>query len=68
MRSTAPFNLAGLPALPVPRGYDSTGLPIGPQVMARPFDQSMVFRVGAAYERATRWHHLRPPVHVEEVM
>ncbi len=64
VRTTAPFNLAGLPALSVPCGYDSGGLPIGLQVAGRPHAEETVLRIGAAYEAATSWHLDTPPVHV----
>lgn len=65
VRTTAPFNLSGQPALSVPCGFDADGLPVGLQVAGRPFDEVAVLRIGAAYESATRWHDRRPPVHVE---
>ena len=65
VRTTAPFNLSGQPALSVPCGFDADGLPVGLQVAGRPFDEATVLRIGAAYESATRWHEQRPPVHVE---
>ena len=65
VRTTAPFNLSGQPALSVPCGFDVGGLPIGLQVAGRPFDEVTVLQVGAAYESATRWSDRRPPVHVE---
>ena len=65
VRTTAPFNLSGQPALSVPCGFDGDGLPIGLQVAGRPFDEATVLRIGAAYESATEWTTRRPPVHVE---
>jgi len=59
---TISVNLAGLPGLALPCGVDATGLPIGLQVIGRPFDESTVLRVGAAYEGATDWHRRRPPL------
>jgi aspartyl-tRNA(Asn)/glutamyl-tRNA(Gln) amidotransferase subunit A len=49
---TVPGDLAGIPAMSVPAGLDSAGLPLGLQVMGRPFDEETVFAVGAAIERA----------------
>ncbi len=66
VRTTAPFNLSGLPALSVPCGFDGSGLPIGLQIAGRPFDEETVLRIGHAHESATSWHRARPPVHVEE--
>jgi aspartyl-tRNA(Asn)/glutamyl-tRNA(Gln) amidotransferase subunit A len=56
------WNLVGHPAMSVPCGFGRSGLPIGMQVVGRPFDESMVLRVGASYERATEWHRRRPPI------
>lgn len=59
---TMPFNIAGVPAMSIPCGFNSEGLPIGLQIAGRPFDESTVLRVGHAYESATEWHRRRPPV------
>jgi aspartyl-tRNA(Asn)/glutamyl-tRNA(Gln) amidotransferase subunit A len=56
---TAPFNVCGLPALSLPCGF-SDGLPIGLQIVGRPFDEAGVLRVGYAYEQATDWHKQHP--------
>lgn len=61
-RLTYPFNLTGLPALSVPCGFDSRGLPIGLQIAGKPFDESTVLRVGHAYEAIHRWHTIVPAV------
>ena len=60
-RFTYPGNMAGLPALSLPCGFDAAGLPIGLQITGRPFDEATVLRAGRAYERATEWHRHRPP-------
>jgi aspartyl-tRNA(Asn)/glutamyl-tRNA(Gln) amidotransferase subunit A len=52
-RLTSPFNFAGLPALSVPCGVTSDGLPIGLQIVAAPWAERRVLRVGRAYELAT---------------
>jgi len=57
---TISVNLAGLPALALPCGADKAGLPIGLQVIGRPFDEETVLRVGHAYEQSTEWHRRRP--------
>ena len=49
---TVPANLAGIPAMSVPAGLDTAGLPLGLQVLGRPFDEETVFAVGAAIEQA----------------
>jgi aspartyl-tRNA(Asn)/glutamyl-tRNA(Gln) amidotransferase subunit A len=57
---TISVNLAGLPGLVVPCGADAAGLPIGLQVVARPFDEATMLRVGAAWELASDWHRRNP--------
>jgi aspartyl-tRNA(Asn)/glutamyl-tRNA(Gln) amidotransferase subunit A len=57
---TISVNLAGLPALALPCGGDRAGLPIGLQVIGRPFDEETVLRVGHAYEQSTDWHRRSP--------
>jgi len=57
---TLPWNLTGLPALSVPCGFTPAGLPAGLQIVGRPFDETTIFRVGHAYERATPWSQQRP--------
>ncbi|MEX2303518.1 MAG: amidase, partial [Bryobacterales bacterium] len=56
------LNLAGLPLLSVPSGFDSGGMPIGLQIIGALFDEKTVLEVGHAYERATEWHKRRPPL------
>jgi aspartyl-tRNA(Asn)/glutamyl-tRNA(Gln) amidotransferase subunit A len=56
---TISVNLAGLPALALPCGADKAGLPVGLQVIGRPFDEETVLRVGHAYEQSTEWHRRR---------
>jgi aspartyl-tRNA(Asn)/glutamyl-tRNA(Gln) amidotransferase subunit A len=58
----APFNMTGLPALALPCGFSSTGLPLSLQLAGRPFDEATVLRAGHAYEQATEWHGRRPAV------
>jgi aspartyl-tRNA(Asn)/glutamyl-tRNA(Gln) amidotransferase subunit A len=56
---TLPANLAGVPGLVVPCGFDAH-LPIGLQLMGRPFDEGTILRAGDAYQRLTDWHTHRP--------
>jgi aspartyl-tRNA(Asn)/glutamyl-tRNA(Gln) amidotransferase subunit A len=49
---TVTANLAGLPAMSVPGGLDGQGLPLGLQLMGRPFGEETLFALGAAIERA----------------
>jgi aspartyl-tRNA(Asn)/glutamyl-tRNA(Gln) amidotransferase subunit A len=57
---TSPFNLVGLPAISIPCGFDTLGLPIGLQLVARPWAEARLLRVARAYERATSWNERRP--------
>ncbi len=60
---TGTANLAGgTPALSVPCGFTTSGLPIGLQIVGRPFDEATVLKVGHAYQQATDWHARRPPI------
>ncbi len=54
-------NLAGQPALSAPCGFTRDGLPIGYQLMGRPFDEATLFRIAWAYEQAHDWHERQPP-------
>jgi aspartyl-tRNA(Asn)/glutamyl-tRNA(Gln) amidotransferase subunit A len=66
-RLTYPFNLTGLPALSMPCGFDSRGLPVGLQIAGRPFDEATVLRIGQAYERLHGWNAMVPPPFVRDV-
>ncbi len=59
-RFTAPFNLAGIPALSVPCGFTSSDLPIGLQIVCGPWQEAKALRAGYAYEQATEWHNRTP--------
>ena len=61
-RFTAPFNLTGLPAISLPCGFTRQGLPIGLQLVARPWAEANLLRAAHAYEAATEWHLRRPPL------
>jgi aspartyl-tRNA(Asn)/glutamyl-tRNA(Gln) amidotransferase subunit A len=61
-RLTRPLNTLGLPALSVPCGFSADGLPIGIQLIGRPFDEALILRLGHAYEQAAGWHTRRPPL------
>src|SRR4029077_864633 len=60
--NTRPFNSLGLPAVSVNCGFDPNGLPIGLQIAGRPFAEARVLKVAVAYQHATDFHTLRPPV------
>jgi len=59
---TAPFNMAGLPAISIPCGFTADGLSIGLQLVARPWAEAQLLRAAYAYEQATEWHRRRPPL------
>ena len=53
---TISINLAGLPALSLPCGFDGDGMPIGLQIIGKHFDEATILRTAYAYEQATEWH------------
>jgi aspartyl-tRNA(Asn)/glutamyl-tRNA(Gln) amidotransferase subunit A len=57
---TIPFNVTGHPALAIPTGFAASGLPIGLQIVGRPFDEPTVLRIGAAYEAVAQSTGKRP--------
>jgi len=61
-RFTAPFNLAGLPAISIPCGFTKEGLPIGMQIISRAWGDAKVLNAAYAYEQATEWHKKFPAI------
>jgi aspartyl-tRNA(Asn)/glutamyl-tRNA(Gln) amidotransferase subunit A len=59
-RFTAPFNFSGLPAISLPCGFTDQVLPIGLQIVTRPWGEAALLRAARAYESATDWHQRRP--------
>ncbi len=59
---TISVNLAGVPAVSVPCGYTSEGLPVGLQVIGKHFDEETILRAAHAYEASTDWHMRKPPL------
>ncbi|WP_164670124.1 Asp-tRNA(Asn)/Glu-tRNA(Gln) amidotransferase subunit GatA [Virgibacillus doumboii] len=59
---TIPVNLAGVPGISVPCGFSEKGLPIGLQIIGKPFDESTVYRTAHAFEQATEHHTKRPQI------
>jgi aspartyl-tRNA(Asn)/glutamyl-tRNA(Gln) amidotransferase subunit A len=57
---TLPANLAGVPGLAFPVGFDSHNLPIGMQLMATHFREDLLFKMAHAYQQNTAWHQRRP--------
>jgi len=59
---TISINLAGLPAISLPCGFDGEGMPIGLQIIGKHFDEATILRVADTYERATEWHKTKPRI------
>jgi aspartyl-tRNA(Asn)/glutamyl-tRNA(Gln) amidotransferase subunit A len=57
---TLPANLAGVPGLAFPAGFDGQGLPIGMQLMGRHFEEQTLFKLAHAYQKTTNWHKRSP--------
>lgn len=57
---TIPTNIAGLPGLSIPCGFDDSGLPVGLQLIGRPFDEATLLRVAHTYEQGHTYHLARP--------
>lgn len=59
---TISANLAGVPAISIPCGFTSEGLPVGLQIIGRAFDEEMILRIAHAYEQSTDWHKRKPDI------
>jgi aspartyl-tRNA(Asn)/glutamyl-tRNA(Gln) amidotransferase subunit A len=70
---TLPINIAGIPAISIPAGFaedpspslrsgSGQGLPIGMQIIGKPFSEEILLRIAFAYEQATDWHNRKPPL------
>lgn len=57
---TIPANLAGIPGISIPCGFTAGGLPIGLQILAKPFGEEMIFRAAYTFEQSTDFHKKRP--------
>jgi aspartyl-tRNA(Asn)/glutamyl-tRNA(Gln) amidotransferase subunit A len=64
---TRPVSLTGLPALALPCGFTSIGLPVNLQLIGRAWEESMVLRIGHAYEQAAGWYRRRPPLEARAI-
>ena len=58
---TLPINIAGLPAISIPAGF-ADGLPIGMQIIGKPFGEETLLKIAYAYQQATDWHKRRPQI------
>jgi aspartyl-tRNA(Asn)/glutamyl-tRNA(Gln) amidotransferase subunit A len=58
---TLPINIAGIPAISIPAGF-ADNLPVGMQIMGKPFSEEILLRIAFAYEQATDWHKRKPPL------
>jgi aspartyl-tRNA(Asn)/glutamyl-tRNA(Gln) amidotransferase subunit A len=58
---TLPFNMTGNPAVSIPCGWDSDGLPVGLQLIGRHGEDALLLRVAALFEQARPWNDRRPP-------
>ena len=61
-RYTAPYDFNGAPTLSVPCGLSSDGLPLSLQIVGKHLSEAMLCQVGHAYEAATDWHDMHPPI------
>ena len=59
---TGPYNLTGMPAISVPCGFASDGMPVGLQIAGKPFDEATVLRVAYTYQQHARLYEKRPPI------
>jgi aspartyl-tRNA(Asn)/glutamyl-tRNA(Gln) amidotransferase subunit A len=66
LRLTRPFNLAGLPAVSCPCGFTTDGLPLGLQIVGKPFEEATALRIAHAYQQLTDWHNRPLPSVVDE--
>ncbi|MFH1653923.1 MAG: Asp-tRNA(Asn)/Glu-tRNA(Gln) amidotransferase subunit GatA [Pseudomonadota bacterium] len=57
---TGAVNLAGLPGISIPCGFSEMGLPIGMQLIGKPFDETTILNAANCYERETKWHEEKP--------
>ncbi len=57
---TVMINIAGLPSLALPCGFDSNNMPVGMQLIGKPFDEKTILGAGHAYQCATDWHTKKP--------
>ena len=59
---SSPFNATGMPAMSIPSGFSKLGLPVGLQLLGKPFDEPTMLRVGYTYQQHAKWCERRPPI------
>jgi aspartyl-tRNA(Asn)/glutamyl-tRNA(Gln) amidotransferase subunit A len=62
LRNTRPFNVWGIPTISIPCGFTKESLPIGLQLAAAPRHGIVLLQAAQAYEQATEWHRMTPPL------
>jgi len=63
-----PANITGQPALALPIGFGATGLPLGMQILGRPFEDATVLKVGHAYQQQSNWHQRRARIDAQQAV
>jgi aspartyl-tRNA(Asn)/glutamyl-tRNA(Gln) amidotransferase subunit A len=58
---TLPINIAGVPAVSIPAGFCG-GLPVGLQIIGKPYDEATILKIADAYQQVTDWHKQTPGV------
>jgi Asp-tRNA(Asn)/Glu-tRNA(Gln) amidotransferase A subunit family amidase len=58
---TLPINIAGLPAISIPAGF-TNGLPVGMQIIGKPFSEETLLKIAHVYQQVTEWHKKRPKI------
>ena len=56
------YDTYGVPSISIPCGFTKDGLPVGMMICGPHFSESKIFAVAAAYQKATRWHLMKPPI------
>jgi len=59
---TISANLAGIPGISIPCGFTKNNLPIGLQILGKPFDEETILRIAYNYEQNTDWHKRKPDI------
>ena len=65
---TLPFSFTALPSVTTPCGFSTEGLPIGMQIVGNHFEEALILRIAAAFERDTSFSQARPPLYCAQMM